>query len=51
MRGVSLLPLILALAPAAHASEAPAGKLPRTVVPAHYALTLEIDPAADGLRR
>jgi len=40
---------MLVLASAAHASQVPTGKLPRTIVPTHYALTLEIDPAEDGL--
>ena len=48
MRRVSLLSLTLALASAAHGSQAPDGKLPRTVVPTHYTLTLELDPAAEG---
>jgi alanyl aminopeptidase len=36
------------LAAAAHAAPVPTEKLPRTIVPMHYALTLEIDPAQDG---
>ena len=48
MRGVPLLPLILAVASAAHATQVPTGKLPRSVVPTHYALELALDPAADG---
>jgi alanyl aminopeptidase len=48
VRGVSLLSLILGLAPLAHAAPVPSGKLPRTVVPLHYALTLTVDPAQAG---
>jgi alanyl aminopeptidase len=36
------------LAPALHASPVPTGKLPRTIVPTHYTLALEIDPETDG---
>ncbi len=39
---------MLVVATAAHASQVPTGKLPRTIVPTHYALTLEIDPEAGG---
>jgi alanyl aminopeptidase len=39
---------LAALLPAASFAEVPTGPLPRTVVPLHYALALEIDPEQDG---
>ena len=47
MRSISLLSLIVAVTSAAFA-QVPTGKLPRAIVPTHYALTLELDPARDG---
>ena len=48
MRRIPLLSLMLVLAGVAQAAQVPTGRLPRTLVPTHYALTLEIDPAGDG---
>jgi alanyl aminopeptidase len=47
VRSVSFLSLILVVGSAAFA-EVPTGRLPRTIVPTHYALTLELDPTRDG---